>query len=185
MGSISHVPHIVASALVNIVKALDTKDGKMLMLAAGGFKDITRIASSNPEMWENIISSNKDHITDILDLYIGTLTDLKTHINSGDSSDIYNFFNTARNYRNLFSSSRTGLINPINELVVDVIDKPGIIGEIATILGEHKINIKNISVSNSREFENGCLKISLQDPESVEKAFALLNEAGYTAYKND
>ncbi len=80
-GTISHLPHIIASTLVNFVKTHDTKDEMMKNLAAGGFKDITRIASSSPVMWQNICLKNKDNIVKILDQYINSLEDFKKRSN--------------------------------------------------------------------------------------------------------
>jgi len=183
-GSISHVPHILAAALVNMVKEMDSPDGKMQMLAAGGFKDITRIASSNAQVWENIISNNKEHVKEILSRYIEILNGFIKKLDLSDSRSIYDFFEAARKYRDCFpSNTKTGLLAPLHELVVDVVDKPGVIGEIATILGSNNINIKNINVSNSREYELGCLKITLPDSESVNKAFNLLQNTGYKVFK--
>lgn len=92
-GSISHVPHIIASALVNMVKKLDSPEGKMQMLAAGGFKDITRIASSNPEVWESIICSNKVLIKSILEEYINTIKSFSEMIDRNSPEEIYYFLN--------------------------------------------------------------------------------------------
>lgn len=67
VAAISHLPHLVASSLVNLVKDNDTAQGTMKQVAAGGFKDITRIASSSPEMWEQICMTNVGPIADILE----------------------------------------------------------------------------------------------------------------------
>ena len=182
-GSISHVPHIIASGLVNMVKDMDA-DGKMQLLAAGGFKDITRIASSSPEMWENIVLSNKQHVAEILEVYINTLKRYKSFVEEGNSREVYDFFQTSKSFRDTFSNTRKGLINPVYDIIVDVVDQPGIIGEIATILGNNGINIKNINVSNSREYEQGCLRITLADAPSVGKSYELLAEKGYKVFKN-
>lgn len=182
-GSISHVPHIIASALVNMVNDLDTPDGKMRTLAAGGFKDITRIASSSPEMWENIVLSNKQHVANILETYIGILNRYKDYIEAEDSNSVLDFFNKSKQFRDTFSNAKKGLIHPSYEIIVDVVDKPGIIGEIATILGANEINIKNINVSNSREYEQGCLRITLSDSESVKRSYNLLSDKGYKVFK--
>lgn len=181
-GAISHVPHIIASSLVNMVKGMETPDSKMQLLAAGGFKDITRIASSSPEMWENIVLSNKKQIRGILDNFVESLNKFKESIENDDSEGVYNLFLSAKNYRDSFPSNSRGLIAPVHEVIVDVIDKPGIIGEIATILGKNDVNIKNINVSNSREFEQGCLRITLPDKESAENSYKLLIFNGYKAY---
>lgn len=72
-GTISHLPHIIAASLVNFVRNKDTKDELMKNLAAGGFKDITRIASSSPAMWQQICLQNEENLTSILDDYIHSL----------------------------------------------------------------------------------------------------------------
>ncbi|TYQ16645.1 UNVERIFIED_CONTAM: prephenate dehydrogenase [Acetivibrio alkalicellulosi] len=182
-ATISHVPHVIASALVNLVKSADSKDGKMQILAAGGFKDITRIASSNPQMWENIVLSNKDKVREIILNFIETLNSFVEYIDTNNSKKIYSFFECAKIYRDSFSNNQKGLILPSSELVVDVVDQPGIIGEIATLLGKNGVNIKNINVSNSREFEQGCLRITLPDSVSVDKAFDLLSDKGYKVFR--
>ena len=74
-GTISHLPHIIAATLVNFVRDTDTKDELMKQLAAGGFKDITRIASSSPTMWQHICLNNHENISHILQRYIDMLTE--------------------------------------------------------------------------------------------------------------
>lgn len=182
-AAISHVPHIIASALVNLVGKLDYPDGKMQTLAAGGFKDITRIASSSPEMWENIVLSNKQKIRGVLDTFVETLYEFKQHMDSDNSKDINNYFRTAKELRDALPDNRKGLLISLHEIIVDVVDKPGIIGEIASILGNNGVNIKNINVSNNREFEQGCLRITLPDSDSVKNAVILLSDHGYKVYK--
>lgn len=183
-GGISHVPHVIASALVNMVKELDTSNGSMQMLAAGGFRDITRIASSSPEMWENIVLSNKQQIRKLLEYFENILEKFKQSMEEEDSKVILDFFGRAKDFRDSMSATKKGLITPIYEIIIDVVDKPGIIGEIATILGGNNINIKNINVTNNREFEQGCLKITLSDSESVNIAFDLLAGKGYKIYRH-
>ena len=76
---ISHVPHVIASSLVRLVKNLDDENETMKTLCAGGFKDITRIASSDPTMWENICNENKEEIVNTLNLLIKNLLFCKTN----------------------------------------------------------------------------------------------------------
>ncbi|NLI59348.1 MAG: prephenate dehydrogenase [Clostridium sp.] len=182
-ATISHVPHVIASALVNLVKNSDSEDKKMQTLAAGGFKDITRIASSSPQMWENIVLSNSEKIKKTIFDFIETLNSFVEYIDNNDSGSIYNFFKSAKAYRDSFSDNQKGLIQPLHELVVDVIDRPGIIGDIATLLGQNGVNIKNINVSNSREFEQGCLRITLPDSNSVDISYNLLTSKGYKVFR--
>jgi len=182
-GCISHVPHVIASALVNLAKKKENSDGLIKLLAAGGFKDITRIASSNPGMWENIILSNSEVVVKLLEDYNEIINRFIAQVQAGDSKGIFEFFQEAKDFRDSFASRATGLIPPSFELLVDVKDEPGIIGSIATLLGTNGINIKNINVSNSREFEQGCLRITLSDQPNADKASLILTANGYRVFK--
>ncbi len=105
-AGISHVPHIISAALVNTVASHD-KNGTYKKLAAGGFRDVTRIASSSPEMWENICLSNKDSILDFLDEYIKNLRQARSEIEKGDSSALTEFFSSAKTYRDTIHFKET------------------------------------------------------------------------------
>ena len=99
-AAISHVPHIVAASLVNMVRENDTPNELMKAFAAGGFKDITRIASSSPEMWESICLSNAESIDHFLSLMIEELTKVRSYISSEQGDKINHFFAASRDYRN-------------------------------------------------------------------------------------
>lgn len=182
-ASISHVPHVLAAALVNMVKALDSTDKYMHKLAAGGFKDITRIASSSPEMWHNICMTNQKEILYVIDYLIEILTRFSSAVRNKEDDYIWNFFNSAKQYRDTFSSRSPGPFMKTYEIIVDVVDEPGIIANIATLLSKHGINIKNIGIINSREYENGVLQIVFDDEKSQEKSIKLLEEMNYVIYK--
>lgn len=98
-AAISHVPHIVAASLVNMVRENDTPNELMKVFAAGGFKDITRIASSSPEMWESICLSNADSIDHFLSLMIDELTKMRSYIANEQGDEINRFFASSREYR--------------------------------------------------------------------------------------
>lgn len=98
-AAISHVPHIVAASLVNMVRENDTSNELMKAFAAGGFKDITRIASSSPEMWESICLSNADSINHFLSLMIDELTKMRSYIANEQGTKINRFFASSREYR--------------------------------------------------------------------------------------
>lgn len=183
VASISHVPHIIASSLVNMVKSLDDENNSMHLLAAGGFKDITRIASSSPEMWHNICISNRKEILFVLDNFIKILTRFSSAIEKNEDDYIWNFFDNAKQYRNTFSNRSPGPFVKTYEVIVDVVDEPGIIASIATLLSQHKINIKNIGIINSREYENGALQIVFDREEDQKKSIKLLQNMDYTIYE--
>lgn len=99
-AAISHVPHIVAAALVNMVQNNDDENEYMKSFAAGGFKDITRIASSSPEMWKSICLSNKNSICTLLDQLNAILHEIQTAIEEDDGEAVRTFFKSAGDYRN-------------------------------------------------------------------------------------
>lgn len=182
-GTISHLPHIIAASLVNFVKDTDSKDEYMKNLAAGGFKDITRIASSSPTMWQHICLKNKENISDILGKYIETLSRAKELIDTENESEIYHFFDTSRNYRNSIPGSSAGSIKKAYAVYCDIIDEAGGIAAIATILASNGINIKNIGIVHNREFEEGVLRIEFYDEASSSKAAGLLQKFRYIVYE--
>ncbi|MCR4704579.1 MAG: prephenate dehydrogenase/arogenate dehydrogenase family protein [Lachnospiraceae bacterium] len=102
VSAISHLPHLAAYSLVNLVKDADEKDGLMKLLAAGGFKDITRVASSSPDMWEQICMDNLPNIEDMLDRYIMILQEVQTLLKDKNGPALHAFFEKAKTYRDSF-----------------------------------------------------------------------------------
>ncbi len=100
VGAISHVPHMAAYMLVKLLMDNDTPEEYMKEAAAGGFKDTTRIASSDPTMWQEICLANKDNLTRLLDDYIKDLGEVRELIANSDEKALYEIFEKARDYRN-------------------------------------------------------------------------------------
>lgn len=174
---ISHLPHIAASSLSRLAGQND--DGFLSMLAAGGFRDVTRIASSSPELWTDIIKHNRDMIFKALSLYINELDTVRALLKNDDYDTLTKYLYDGRSFRDKLPQSGKGLIGKLPELRINVADKPGIIGEVATLLGEKGINIKNLHIQNSREYEGGVLRITISCDEDIEKTKSVLNNAGY------
>ena len=182
-GTISHLPHIIAASLVNFVRDTDTKEELMKNLAAGGFKDITRIASSSPTMWQHICLKNKEYISRILGEYIQALGKAKEMIDREDEQGIYHLFDSSRNYRNSIPASSAGPIKKAYEVYCDIIDEAGGIAAIAAILASNNLNLKNIGIVHNREFEEGVLRIEFYDEASSKRAAELLQKFRYVVYE--
>lgn len=178
-AAISHLPHVIASSLVNLVKSSDSEEGVMKMIAAGGFKDITRIASSSPAMWQQICLTNADNIAKLLNDYIEYLTALSSHIGSRNKDALYLFFDTARNYRESFINASSGPIKTEYVFTIDIADKPGAIAAIASLLAMHDVSIKNIGINHNRELAEGALRIEFYDRRSIDRAGEIMTEHGY------
>lgn len=181
-AAISHVPHVISASLVNLVKNSDGKDQLMKTIAAGGFKDITRISSSSPIMWKQICMTNSYNISDLLGSYIDSLMDIKLAIDEKNEDKIMNFFESAREYRESFMDTSSGPIKKVFTIHVEIDDKPGNLAKVATLLSDNMINIKNIGIVHNREYERGTLRIEFHSSEDQLKAKELLTVSGYTLY---
>ena len=179
-AAISHVPHVVSASLVNLVHDNDSKDQLMKTIAAGGFKDITRISSSSPVMWQQICTTNSDNISKLLSKYIESLADIKKAIDSHDEDKLYSFFDSARQYRESFIETSSGPIMQTFTIHVDIADKPGNLAKVATLLSDNEINIKNIGIVHNREYERGTLRIELHDLNGKNSALNILKDNGYS-----
>lgn len=181
-ASISHLPHVIAASLVNLIAGIDDENETMKTIAAGGFKDITRIASSSPVMWQNICLSNKEQIISLIDAFTHQLSLAKELIFNEDGEQIYHFFETAKDYRDSLSIKTSGPMKKIYEFYCDLIDEAGGIATIATLLAGHNLSIKNIGIIHNREFEQGVLHIEMYDKQSLGEALTLLQKYHYTVY---
>lgn len=182
-AAVSHLPHIIASTLVNAVHKMDTPEEYMKLIAAGGFKDITRIASSSPVMWQQICLENREMISKVLDEYIRLIVQAKCWVDNGDSQEIYDMFSASREYRNSLPDSLKGALEKVYALYCDIYDETGGIATIATLLATNNINIKNIGIIHNREFEEGVLRIEFYEAEDCTKAEKVLAEHSYLIKK--
>ena len=181
-ANISHLPHIIASSLVHLVKENDGDASYLHTLAAGGFKDLTRIASSNPDIWTSICLTNKAQIQRVFSGYLVILQNFLNCLEKDSEKELYSFFNTARLYRNTFSEGASTDLSKHYALHIDAKDEPGIIAKIATSLSDHHINIKNLSVMSDREFDVGVIKILFGTKTDLLLATEILSQHHYTLY---
>jgi len=181
-ANISHLPHIIASCLVHLIRANDGENGYLHTLAAGGFKDLTRIASSNPDIWTSICLTNRKQIIRVWEQYEKIIHDFIALLESGDEKALYAFFDTSRIYRNTFPDGASSELRKGYALHVDAKDEPGIIAKIATLLGDHQINIKNLSVISDREFDVGVIKVLFSTKSELIQATEILSRNRYTIY---
>lgn len=179
-AAISHLPHLIAASLVDLVAKEDSKEQFMKTIAAGGFKDLTRIASSSPTMWEHICSSNADNISTLLDHYIEELSKIKRILDQGEFGQINELFTSSGAYRLQINDTQNGSIPRIYRLYVDILDEAGAIARIATLLADHQISIMNIGITHNREMAEGVLYIVFHDAKSMQSARPILTACGYT-----
>ena len=178
-GAVSHLPHVISATLVNLIHDADDGMETMKQIAAGGFKDITRISSSSPELWQQICLTNRDHIVPLLDRYIEALREARNTIANRSEDALKDFFARARDYRESFLHAVDGPIARAFVLYVEIADMAGAIAEALTLLSNGGISVKNIGITHNREAAYGAMMLEFYDETALRQAHALLNARGY------
>lgn len=177
VAQISHIPHLMAVMLVNML--YENKDISYLPFVGGGFRDTTRIASGNPNMWKDIFLLNKYEIMKGIHNIRGMLKEFYNILEKEDQTVIYKTLQRAKTLRDTIPSRLKDGMPPIYEIIVNVEDRPGMIGKLAQRIGEKGINIKEIEILHVREGENGAVKIGFSSEEDEKRAADLLKEDHY------
>ena len=182
-AAISHLPHVISASLVNLVHDQDGPEHYMKLIAAGGFRDITRISSSSPQMWQEICLDNPDNICSMMDAYISKLIDYRLAIRNEDADALLRIFTQCKDYRDSFDTEPKGSLPGEHRIYVDIADEPGAIAQIATMLAMHNISIKNIGIVHNREFEQGVLRIVFYEKDAKDSGIRVLEDRNYFIYK--
>jgi prephenate dehydrogenase len=177
-AAVSHVPHLLAVALVNLAKQTDDRIPGTLQLAAGGFRDLTRIASAPFPMWRDILTTNEKAIGPMLDECAGILQAMKGQLLQDRLAER---FEGARLAREQIPVNRKGFINPLHEVLVVAKDQPGIIASISQSLADENINIKDIEVVKVREGEGGTIRLGFDAQSTAARAIDVLARQGFSA----
>ncbi|AKP78073.1 MULTISPECIES: prephenate dehydrogenase [Priestia] len=98
-GVVSHLPHVIATSLVRQVKGYSANNHLVTEMAAGGFRDITRIASSNPHMWRDILKQNRSMLLTLLDDWMKEMEQVKLLVEKGDGHELFDYFSDAKEFR--------------------------------------------------------------------------------------
>ncbi|CAG9622646.1 prephenate dehydrogenase [Sutcliffiella rhizosphaerae] len=180
-GVISHFPHIVAAGLVHQAEEKQQLNPFVTRLAAGGFRDITRIASSNPTMWKDILLHNKETLIQLLNQWMEQMETVKQKLSENNEEYLYYYFHKAKQFRDDLPVKAKGAIPSFYDLYVDVPDYPGIISEITSYLAKENISITNIRIMETREEIYGVLRLSFQSEADRQAAEDCLKK--YTMYE--
>ncbi|KXU06094.1 prephenate dehydrogenase [Streptococcus oralis] len=174
-SQISHFPHILASGLMEQTAVYAQEHEMTRRFAAGGFRDMTRIAESEPGMWTSILLSNRETILERIEDFKDRLDEIGQAISKGEEEQIWNFFNQAREQRQAMEIHKRGGVDSSYDLYVDVPDEEDVILRILELLrGTSLVNI-HINEEN-REDVHGILQISFKNAQDLERAERLISE---------
>ncbi|MDT2639856.1 prephenate dehydrogenase [Enterococcus dongliensis] len=179
VGVLSHLPHIVASGLVRMSDYLTEEYPRATQLAAGGFRDITRIASSDPQMWTDILLTNRSILLDLLSKWQTEISTICENLLEQDQSAIYDFFSQAKHSRDHLPTKDRGVIPAFYDLYVNIPDTAGAIATVMTLLSQAGISIINLKIQETREDIFGVLELSFKNQADLEKGQLAIEEAEF------
>jgi prephenate dehydrogenase len=174
---ISHVPHLTSATLMSLAAEEPLDHAALMRLAAGGFRDMTRIAAGSPVIWPDICSDNAEAIVPVLDRLINRLAEVRRIVAESDRTALSELLERARTARrNLpVRGSRPA---EVSELRVVVPDRPGVLAEVTTLAGELGVNIYDIEIAHSAEGPRGVLLLVVAS-QAAETVAAPLRQRGY------
>ena len=178
---ISHLPQILATSLMQLVS--NRQDKAYTQLAAGGFRDMTRIASSPFAMWHPILDANRRPILDALGAFRDILSELALQLEHRDSGALCRAFEDARSLREAIPKDSRGFLYPLSDIYVYAEDRPGVLAHITGTLFKDGISIKDIALLRIREGTGGAFRLSFENDHLAEAAVASLDKAGCRAQR--
>jgi prephenate dehydrogenase len=174
---VSHTPHLTAATLMNLAVDASTSDATLLRLAAGGFRDMTRVAAGHPGIWPDIVAENRDAILSALDRLCASLDSLRALVANGDRDGLLKLLQRAREGRVNLPAGAPAL-QRATEVRVPVPDRPGVIAEVSTLLGGLGVNIFDVEIAHSSEGDRGVL-VLIVDASAEEIVRTSLADRGY------
>ncbi|MBM7636772.1 prephenate dehydrogenase [Streptococcus saliviloxodontae] len=178
-SQISHFPHLLASSLMEQAGAYANDHEMTNRFAAGGFRDMTRIAESEPGMWTSILMTNKDAVKERIEDFKGRLDRISQLLDTNDENALWEFFEHGRQTRKQMEIHKCGGVESFYDIFVDVPDEEDVILSILELLrGTSLVNIR-INEEN-REDISGILQLSFKNQKDMERAEKIISEK--TAY---
>jgi prephenate dehydrogenase len=176
---VSHVPHLTAATLMDLAAGLGQEHAALLQLAAGGFRDMTRIAAGQPSIWPDICDDNAEAIVATLDLLIEALAAMRRRVAEHDHHSLLEILGRAADARRVLND-RAPLPEELVEVRIPVPDRTGAIAEITVLAAELGINILDLEIAHSVDGDRGVL-VLVVDTLSAPTLLATLSDRGYRA----
>ncbi len=183
VATVSHLPHLIAATLAKTAGDAEKVFPGTLGLAAGGFRDTTRIALGSPEVWRGIIHGNLEQVLKAIEAFQEELILLKEVLTTGEPSQLEHFLIQARETRMQIPAKNKGFLSLLHEMVVTIEDRPGTIVNVLRFLADAGLNIKDIEILRVREGTGGTLRLALESDEAVNRGVKVLETHGFMVKK--
>lgn len=155
---VSHVPHLTAAALVTVARDRSDEHRALLRLAAGGFRDMTRIAAGSPAIWPDVCAQNQAAIVETLDRLLSELLELRRVVAEGDRDGLLATLGEAQRVRRNLPTRPTGDVD-LAELQVAVPDRPGSVASVAVLATDLGVNLRSVETVDHSDGSGGILRL--------------------------
>jgi prephenate dehydrogenase len=173
---VSHLPQVASTALMSLAAGEEADEPDILLLAAGGFRDLTRLAASNPTLWSEILLANGDEVVRAIDLYVRRLERLRDAVAEGSGSDVERIFDEAKGAR-LGLAAKPQVRAGVAVLQVPIPDRPGALAEVTGGLADAGVNIEDLQIVHSPEGGRGLVHLTVAT-DAADVASSVLSEHG-------
>ncbi|HTR81369.1 MAG TPA: prephenate dehydrogenase [Bacteroidota bacterium] len=177
-ASVSHLPQLLAVSLMDFAAGKNKESAAFLQLAAGGFRDMTRIASSPFPIWKDILQSNRREVKGVLREFRGAIKNVDAMLNERTLSSMGKKFVRAKSFRDEIPKNSKGFLHSLHDLFVWVDDKPGVLAKMTAALYKKGININDIELLKVREGRGGTFRLSFESGEAAASAAKVLRAKG-------
>jgi len=174
---VSHVPHLTAAALMQLASSGAEEHAALLRLAAGGFRDMTRVAAGHPGIWPDICAENRDAIVSGIDRLQAALFQMRDLVAGGDRDALLEWLEDARRAR-INLPVRAPRPEELAEIRVPVPDRPGVLAEVTTLVSELGVNMFDFETVHSSAGDRGVL-VFLVEAGSTDLVRGALLARGY------
>jgi prephenate dehydrogenase len=176
---VSHVPHLTAASLMHLAAAGAKEHAVLLHLAAGGFRDMTRVAAGEPHIWPDVCAANRAAIVSVLDGLIASLGRTRQMVADGDRAALLTWLQGAADARRALPVGGR-VPTELAELRVPVPDRPGVLADILIRAGELAVNVLDVEIAHSAEGDRGVL-VLVVDAADVTRLTAALGARGFVS----
>ena len=174
---VSHLPQVASTTLMGLAASEEADEPGVLLLAAGGFRDLTRLAASNPGLWSEILLANREELARAIDLFVERLLVLRADVGSGDGAGVERTFAAAKEAR-LRLAAKPQVRSGVAVVQVEIPDEPGALARITAVLGEGGVNIEDLQIVHSPEGGRGTVHLTVAAPAAT-ASMDVLRGGGY------
>lgn len=177
VAMVSHLPQVASTSLMGLAATEEADEPEILLLAAGGFRDLTRLAASQPSLWSEILVANRDQVASSIELFAARLLSLRDAIARGDASSVEGVFDRAKQAR-LGLATKPTVRAGVAVWQVEIPDEPGALARITAVLGAGKVNIEDLQIVHSPEGGRGTVHLTVAASTAASCA-DVLTHGGY------